>query len=179
MNGFVPAVSGMKQRGEFFAPDRPVFVARAPGRLDLMGGNDDYTGGLVFEATIREATWAAAQARGDDRIVFMNPQMRERGWRDRVEFALGDLADDETVVRLVNRCPAVTWTAYVLGVFHWLKRRFPASVTHGMNVYIASEVPLNKGVSSSAAVEVAVMKSVARGYGIDLHGVELAEAACV
>jgi L-arabinokinase len=45
-----------------------------------------------------------------------------------------------------------------------------------MNVYIASEVPLNKGVSSSAAVEVAVMKSVARGYGIDLHGVELAEA---
>jgi L-arabinokinase len=102
--------------------------------------------------------------------------MRERGWRDRVEFALGDLVDDETVVRLVNRDPAITWTAYVLGVFHWLKRRFPASVTQGMNVYIASEVPLNKGVSSSAAVEVAVMKSVARGYGLDLRGVELAEA---
>ena len=39
-------------------------IARSPGRLDLMGGNDDYTGGMVFEATIREATWAAVQLRG-------------------------------------------------------------------------------------------------------------------
>jgi hypothetical protein len=27
------------------------YVGRAPGRLDLMGGNGNYTGGLVFEAT--------------------------------------------------------------------------------------------------------------------------------
>ena len=43
-------------------------------------------------------------------------------------------------------------------------------------MYLQSEVPLNKGVSSSAAVEVAVMKPAARAYGIDLHGIELAEA---
>ena len=43
-------------------------------------------------------------------------------------------------------------------------------------MYLKSEVPLNKGVSSSAAVEVAVMKPAARAYGIDLHGIELAEA---
>ena len=45
-----------------------------------------------------------------------------------------------------------------------------------MNVLVRSEVPLNKGVSSSAAVEVAVMKAAARAYGIELGGVELAEA---
>ena len=55
----------MQRRGELFARDAPVYVARRPGRLDLMGGNDDYTGGMVFEATIREATWAAAQRRAD------------------------------------------------------------------------------------------------------------------
>ena len=49
-----------------------------------MGGNVDYTGGLVFEATIREATWAAVQLRADGRIRFWNPQMAERGWRERV-----------------------------------------------------------------------------------------------
>ena len=45
-----------------------------------MGGNVDYTGGLVFEATIREATWAAVQLRADDRHLFWNPQMAEYGW---------------------------------------------------------------------------------------------------
>ena len=64
--------SGQPNRGRrrFLRSPRPVFIARAPGRLDLMGGNDDYTGGMVFEATIREATWAAVQVRRDRRIVF-------------------------------------------------------------------------------------------------------------
>ncbi len=48
-----------------------VYIGRSPGRLDLMGGNVDYTGGLVFEATIREATWAAVQLRTDGRILFL------------------------------------------------------------------------------------------------------------
>ncbi len=176
MSNFESTVRDMRQHGEFFAADCQVFVARAPGRLDLMGGNDDYTGGLVFEATIQEATWAAAQARKDGQIVLMNPQMRERGWQELVRFELAQLTDDETVLRLVNEDPGITWTAYVLGVFHWLKRRYPETVTHGVNLYLRSEVPLNKGVSSSAAVEVAAMKAGARCYGIDLAGVELAEA---
>jgi galactokinase len=162
--------------GRFFADTKPIVISRAPGRLDLMGGNVDYTGGLVFQATIREATWAAVQLRDDDRIVFWNPQMRERGWHDHVEFALGGLTGDAGVRGLVNREPDARWTAYVLGLFHWLRRRFPGRVTGGASVFIQSEVPLNKGVSSSAAVEVSVMKAAARAYGIDLHGIELAEA---
>ncbi len=176
MDDFLNCVSGMRERGDLFSPGCPLYVSRAPGRLDLMGGNDDYTGGLVFEATIREATWAAAQRRGDGTLVFLNPQMRARGWKEQVEFSLDALTDDEAVIRLVDADPQAPWTAYVLGVFHLLRRRFPEAVTHGANVYIASEVPLNKGVSSSAAVEVAVMKSAARCYGIDLHSIELAEA---
>jgi L-arabinokinase len=141
-----------------------------------MGGNVDYTGGLVFEATIREATWAAVQLRDDRRIVFWNPDMAECGWRDRPEFELDSMTGEETVRRMVNADPALRWTAYVLGVFYLLRLRYPEAVKTGANVYIHSEVPLNKGVSSSAAVEVAVMKPAARAYGIDLHGIELAEA---
>jgi galactokinase len=176
MNEFEAAVRTMRERGEVFARDVPLFIARAPGRLDLMGGNDDYTGGMVFEATIREATWAAAQPRSDGSIVLVNPQMREHGWQDRVEFELAELTDPEHVRALVNRHANVRWTAYVLGVFYWLKENYPADVRGGMTVWIRSEVPLNKGVSSSAAVEVAVMKAAARAYGIDMAGVELAEA---
>jgi len=173
---FPKTLAGFKSSGSLFASDRPIYYTRAPGRLDLMGGNDDYTGGLVFEATIREATWAAVQLRGDRRIVFLNPQMKERGWHDRVEFSLDELATDAAVRELVNRDPGSRWTAYTLGVFHSLQRRFPEQVSCGASVYIESNVPLNKGVSSSASVEVAVMKAAVGAYGIDLAGVELAEA---
>ncbi|MBI1789181.1 MAG: galactokinase [Acidobacteria bacterium] len=153
-----------------------LYTARAPGRLDLMGGNDDYTGGLVFESTIREATWATVGLRDDERIVFVNPQMADHGWRDRVEFQLSDLAGEQQVRDLVNHDPGVRWTAYVLGLFYWLRLRYPDRVTQGAEVYIRSDVPLNKGVSSSAAIEVAVMKAASFAYGVPLAGVELATA---
>src|SRR5436853_1963851 len=101
----------------------PIYVSRAPGRLDLMGGNVDYTGGLVFESTIREATWAAVQQRTDSRIFFWNPQMREEGWFDRVDVDLEELCDEEAVKKFVNSSPQVRWTAYVLGAFYLLKQR--------------------------------------------------------
>jgi galactokinase len=176
MNDFQSTVSELRHRGEFFAPAAPLFIARSPGRLDLMGGNDDYTGGMVFEATIREATWAAVQLRGDARIVLENPQMAEHGWQARCTFRLDELCDEDQVRRLVNRDPAIRWTSYVLGLFYLLRKRYPERVRAGASVYIESDVPLNKGVSSSAAVEVAVMKAAAAAYGVDLRGVELAEA---
>ncbi len=176
MSQFGQTVSELQKAGRFFSRAKPVYISRAPGRLDLMGGNVDYTGGLVFQATIREATWAAAQRSDDTRIVFWNPQMAEEGWCERVEFELSSLTSEEAVRQLVNRDPKVRWTAYVLGVFHLLHCKYPGKVGKGMRVYIESEVPLNKGVSSSAAVEVAVMKAVGAAYGIVLAGVELAEA---
>src|SRR4051812_1993369 len=97
MNDFPGTVAALKSSGRFFENKRAVYYSRAPGRLDLMGGNDDYTGGLVFEATIREATWAAVQLRDDRRLLFFNPQMEVRGWNSRPEFSLDDLTTDEAV----------------------------------------------------------------------------------
>jgi len=173
---FVATVSAIRGQDQFFSPRRPIYICRAPGRLDLMGGNVDYTGGLVFQATIREATWAAAQLREDGHILFWNPQMMEEGWCDRVEFCMDELSSEEAVRDLVNASLQKRWTAYVLGIFYWLRLHYPESVRSGANVYIESEVPLNKGVSSSAAIEVAVMKAAAKCYGLHLHGIELAEA---
>jgi L-arabinokinase len=102
--------------------------------------------------------------------------MQEEGWRERVGFDLGQLTSEEAVKRLVNASTEVRWTAYVLGAFFLLQKRYPQQANCGASIYIESEVPRNKGVSSSAAVEVAVMKAAAACYGIVLHGVELAEA---
>lgn len=176
MNEFEASVSAIRGEGRFFSANRPVYISRAPGRLDLMGGNVDYTGGLVFQSTIKEATWAAAQRRDDNSIVFLNPQMAQEGWQERVEFRLDELLSEEVVKALVNSRQEIRWTSYVLGAFFLLEGKYPEEVRTGASIYIESEVPLNKGVSSSAAVEVAVMKAAAACYGIDLKGIELAEA---
>ena len=172
---FAEAVAAMRQPGGVFRADLPIYIARAPGRLDVMGGNVDYTGGWVFETTIREATWAAVQLRNDDSILLVNPQMGEYGWRDSAEFRMAELTSELAVRQLVSSDPAIRWTAYVLGVFYLLRTRYGNRATCGATVYIASDVPLNKGVSSSAAVEVAVMKAAAAAYGIPLEGIALAE----
>ena len=100
----------------------------------------------------------------------------EHGWNADVEFWLEDLNDESVVRTLVNKSPAVRWTAYVLGVLFYLRKRFPSETQTGINVYLESNVPLNKGVSSSAAVEVATMKTASHAYGIGLKGIELARA---
>jgi L-arabinokinase len=176
MTGFEARVSCLRGPDGYFSSQLPVYISRAPGRLDLMGGNVDYTGGLVFQASIREATWSAVQRRSDGLIVFWNPQMREHAWSDRLEFELQSLSDEAAVRKIVNRSAEIRWTAYVLGVFYLLRLRYPDRVTSGASVYLESEIPLNKGVSSSAAVEVAVMKAASAAYGIDLAGIELAQA---
>jgi galactokinase len=169
---FPERAAQLRAQGGVFRAAAPIFIARAPGRLDLMGGNVDYTGGMVFETTIREATWAAVQLRDDDLIVLVNPQMRDQGWEDRATFPVAALTSEVAVRQLVSE-PRIRWTAYVLGIFYWLHRQ---EAIRGATVYIASDVPMNKGVSSSAAVEVAVMKAAAAAYGRPLKGVELAES---
>lgn len=160
----------------FFSSSHPVFIARSPGRLDLMGGNDDYTGGLVFETTIREASFAAAQLRSDQLVVLKNQTASTAGWQGDVTIPLADLQNESAVKAYANSTPDLRWTAYVLGALFYLKRKFPEKVCSGIQVYMESTVPLNRGVSSSAAIEVSVMKAAAAVYDIDIVGVDLALA---
>ena len=173
---FEETVKGLKTEKGFFTPHIPVYISRAPGRLDLMGGNDDYTGGLVFESTIREATHAAAQLRMDGLVELKNKTAAKTGWRGDVTINLSELSDEEAVRKLANKSSDVRWTAYVLGNIFYLRKKYPDQVLTGIKVYMESTVPLNRGVSSSAAIEVAVMKAAAAAYEIDLYGTELALA---
>ena len=170
-----------KLAGEgYFLRDIDILINRTPGRLDLMGGNDDYTGGLVFETTIREATFVAVQPRPDRTVRFFNPAVRSLGWSDLISFSLDDLMTGGSVKPLeevrawIQGDPARSWCAYVLGNLYYLLKRFPEKVDHGFSLYLESDVPLGKGVSSSAALEVAPMKALAKMYGIEVAGVELA-----
>ena len=60
----------------FFEDSGEVFVARAPGRLDLMGGIADYSGSLVLELPIAAATHAIT-----GRTTVLRQAMRQRSQR--------------------------------------------------------------------------------------------------
>jgi galactokinase len=67
-----------------------------------------------------------------------------------------------------------SWAAYVAGALVVLMRERGARFADGISMLVASAVPEGKGVSSSAALEVAVMSALAAAHGIALDGRELA-----
>ena len=175
-DAFLGTVRDLKGAGDFFQASGSVCVCRAPGRLDLMGGNDDYTGGLVFESTIREGTYAAAQVNGKGEVVVRNRSAAAKGWSAELSVKPDLLGDAGALRSWVNGDPGRRWGAYVLGALHYLFLRYSDKIAEGLDVYIDSEVPLNRGVSSSAAVEVSVMKAAGAALGLELEGMELAQA---
>jgi L-arabinokinase len=153
------------------ADDTPVFVARAPGRLDVMGGIADYSGSLVLQWPLREATRVALRP-WTARSVSIISLAREG--RDRqCEVPLDLVADAGRPYDEVRAWFAADssrhWAAYVAGVFHVFARehgvRFPA----GAAILVESDVPEGKGVSSSAAIEAATMEAVASAYRLAIE----------
>src|SRR6187402_2559988 len=66
----------------FFNSSAPIWIARAPGRLDVMGGISDYSGSLVLQRPISETTFSAWQPAADDKIRIVSasadPAVRDR-----------------------------------------------------------------------------------------------------
>lgn len=159
----------------FFAADVPLVIARAPGRLDVMGGIADYSGAMVCEMPIAEAAFVALQPREDDLI-------RVRTTADvatnEVTISLRDLPIEyETARQQLTSNEATMWAAYVLGAFVVLACEGGMSLAAGANVLLDSAVPLGKGVSSSAAIEVATLRALTAAAGLDVSSYELAVLA--
>lgn len=167
-------IAALAQQG-CFDQEQEVLIARAPGRLDLMGGNVDYSGGMALQGLIREGIWAAIQLRKDHRILLKNPQATQFGWQAELELNVQDLADIDPLRHICNRSQASRWTLYVIGAFLALRRQGIGFDRYGANVYIESEVPPHKGVSSSAALVIAVLKAASAACGRMLSGTLLVE----
>jgi galactokinase len=163
-----------------FETGSPIVVARAPGRLDVMGGIADYSGSLVLQWPIREATLVAVQAVPEPglKIVSLAPE-DDREPRILVIDGQGTKqlleGDYDHARRWFSRDPALHWAAYVAGVLVVLARERSLRLGSGLRVLVESRVPEGKGVSSSAALEVATMQAVTHLVGSVLKGTELAQ----
>lgn len=124
-------------------------IARAPGRVNLIGDHTDYTGGLVFPMAVDRWT-----------EIRFEPA-------DRVELTSADEAEPVSLPLHVADPTAVNphWGRYVAGVVSELQ---PTTGIHG---HVTTTIPIGGGMSSSHALEVAV----ALALGFEGSVVELAQ----
>ena len=161
---------------DFFDSPRELLVTRAPGRLDLMGGIADYSGSLVLQWPIRSAVHVAIQRRSGQTLRIASLPGGEHKTVRSLAIKLDELlASDYSILRArFNEEPENHWAAYVAGAVPVLMREGNVSFNEGAHILINSAVLEGKGVSSSAALEVATMKAVAAAYELNIPAVELA-----
>jgi galactokinase len=163
----------------FFAADRPIHIARAPGRLDVLGGLADHEGSLVLQLPTAEAACAAVQLR-DDTLVRLWSPCRDGSRTQLLSMQLGDLGLPDAPIdyaearALLGADPRDHWSAHLLGCLLVLARERGVAFSRGAEVLLHSDVPEKVGAGSSAAVEVAAMQAFAAAYGVPLSGPELA-----
>ncbi|HEY9229299.1 MAG TPA: hypothetical protein VIP11_21810 [Gemmatimonadaceae bacterium] len=165
----------------FFISDEPVFSSRAPGRLDVMGGIADYSGALVLQLPLDRATTASLQRQPAPRCDVAT--RRGDGWStfsiELRDLLHGPLADPHALGAWFSARREDHWAAYVIGVVQYCllrAKRSTSQALQGLRIRIESNVPEGKGVSSSAAIEVATMMVVAPNSGLDLSGEQIATA---
>lgn len=185
VNSFIDALNRLGEHPlaavrTLFDPSQEILITRAPGRMDLMGGIADYSGSLVLQLPIREATLAAIQRTNDRTITIVSLGADRQDESAAFHMALDDLwsngqpLDYAAAQLLFQRDPERSWAAYVAGAFLVLMRERNVHFPQGARLLLRSDVPEGKGVSSSAAVEVAAMSAIAAAYGVEIAPRELA-----
>ncbi len=129
----------------------PSFIARAPGRVNIIGEHTDYNEGFVLPAAMDRAIFIAGKKRADNII-----NIQSLDYQGSTSFSLDQLKD--------TTLPQ--WTAYPRGVLWVLKDK--GHKISGMDLTIAGNVPLGGGFSSSAAIEVAMFEMASALFDIGL-----------
>jgi galactokinase len=130
-------------------------VARAPGRVNLIGEHTDYNLGFVLPIAIDLACYVGSAPNRDGVLrVYSETLQQAREW---------------PVEEIAGLRPKHEWTDYVIGI----ARQLPLG--RGRDLLIHSNVPLGSGLSSSASLEVAV--ALGLGWSGELPSLDLAQLA--
>lgn len=140
--------------------EKPVAVAYAPGRIEVLGNHTDYNEGYVFSAAINMGTFFAVAPSADDTVRLVAGDLMKE-----VSYRLADCARREED----------TWQNYVNGTFSWLFDGEPAKAGKGWKGMFLGNIPLGMGLSSSAALEMCTALALCKLYGIEKDKVELAK----
>ncbi|GBC94379.1 Galactokinase [bacterium HR16] len=148
--------------------DQQVVIARAPGRVNIMGRHIDHQGGHVNMIAVDRDVHAVVGLRDDRRVQLQN--LRSQAFPP-CEFTLDDLLSGYQPgawVEFVNSAPILEaaaaargeWSQYVKAACARLQAHFADYVLPGFNLTADGNVPIGAGLSSSSAVVVATMEAL-------------------
>jgi galactokinase len=131
-----------------------MLTVSVPGRAEIIGNHTDYNNGLALAAAIAQRTEAKFTKRSDRLVRVKSANFPSQ---DFWEFNLDKIVKDKQ--------PG--WVNYVKGVCDELiKAGYKFS---GADIEIKSGVPISGGVSSSAALELAILTGFKELYGLDIE----------
>jgi galactokinase len=140
---------------------RQSVVGEAPGRVNLIGEHTDYSGGFVLPTVIPQMTRVA---------VVANPDAEVRAFSHAVPIDV-----QRATFTIGQEARRGDWIDYVQGVTHVLAATgMPVA---GFDTIISSQVPLGSGLSSSAALIVALLRALRALYHLQLDDAALAALA--
>ena len=145
-------------------------VWSAPGRINLIGEHTDYNLGLALPTIVRHRTFIAASVRDDGDLVIVSSAGADLvGPGTRWQCPMDDITPET----------AAGWPAYPAGLVWALRER--GYDGPGLNLAIASSIPIGAGLASSAALTCSTAQAVNALWGLALDSgerrIELADAA--
>ena len=131
-------------------------LASAHGRVNLVGEHTDYHEGFVMPCAVPQRTIARVTVRGDRHVHATSAQVPEP-----IDF---DIGFEQRQGR---------WGDYVQGVTFALARA--GFAIGGFDLHIESTVPPGSGLSSSAALEVSLLRALRDAWALHFDDVRLAQ----
>ncbi len=144
-------------KNEFGTPGR-VFIATAPGRVNLIGEHTDYHEGFVFPMAIDRYVRAVGALRSDPTVRVVSNTFKEN-----YSFSL-----------LSPMSERQGWARRAEGIIRTVLELSPRPV--GMNIYMDADLPVGGGLSSSAASMAALGLLAARLNGFALNKLTFAKS---
>ncbi len=132
--------------------------AEAYGRVNLIGEHTDYNGGFVLPTCIPQKTQVFLRKSDGPRVRLSSEQF-----------------DTTANYMLGSETPTGDWSDYVKGVTKVL--RMAGFGFSGFQGRIQSQVPVGSGLSSSAALDVSLLKGLRQLFGLKIDDLEIARLA--
>ncbi|MGD2078966.1 MAG: galactokinase [Chloroflexota bacterium] len=120
----------------------PSFLARSPGRVNVIGEHTDYNDGFVLPMALDRAMWIALRPRDDSQVHVHSLDFDQRGQFDLNAFGHTDEG----------------WLEYIKGTA-WALQDAGYALTGWEGVF-AGDIPIGAGLSSSAALELATARAL-------------------
>ncbi|MCE7860058.1 MAG: galactokinase [Chloroflexi bacterium CFX2] len=152
----IPATLVRKFQSDFNA--KPGFIVRAPGRVNLIGEHTDYNEGFVLPMAIDRGVWIALKPRQDSTVRIASLEL-----------------ETESAFELTSLTPGSGWIEYPKGIANKLMNA--GYILKGFDAVMTGDVPRGAGLSSSAAVELAVARAFACSSGFEWDAVAMAKLA--